>query len=84
MAGSTPVPFEGVSVLLSLSGSGYSSARTMHLIGEHFGIIRFVLFIFVFCFCASFHLFFFFNQLFIIKKKISVNAAKESLVIEAK
>ena len=39
MAGSTPVPFEGVSVLLSLSDNGYSSTRIVHLTGEHFGII---------------------------------------------
>ena len=40
MAGSTPVPFEGVFVLFSLLGNGYSSARIVHLTGEHFGIIR--------------------------------------------
>ena len=39
MAGSTPVPFEGVSVLFYFSGNGYSSARIVHLTGEHFGII---------------------------------------------
>ena len=41
MAGSTPVPFEGVSVLFYFSGNGYSSARIVHLTGEHFDIISF-------------------------------------------
>ena len=41
MAGSTPVPIEGVFVLFSLSGNGYSSARIVHLTGEHFGIIKY-------------------------------------------
>ena len=40
MAGSTPVPFEGVSVLFYFSDNGYSSARIVHLTGEHFGIIN--------------------------------------------
>ena len=40
MAGSTPVPFEGVSVLFYFSGNGYSSVRIVHLTSEHFGIIR--------------------------------------------
>ena len=39
MAGSAPVPFEGVSVLFYFSGNGYSSARIVHLTGEHFSII---------------------------------------------
>ena len=41
MAGSTPVPIEGVPVLFSLSGNGYSSARIVHLTGEHFNIIMY-------------------------------------------
>ena len=41
MAGSTPVPFDGVSVSFYFSGNGYSSARIVHLTGEHFGIIIF-------------------------------------------
>ena len=39
MAGSAPVPFEGVSVLFYFSGNSYLSARIVHLTGEHFGII---------------------------------------------
>ena len=39
LVGSTPEPFEGVSVLFSLSGNGYRVQKIVHLTGELFGII---------------------------------------------